>query len=71
MGNHTFAADFYRKTLDFVIHPSRRYDYDDSDFYREQLKKEERRPDCAEALRARNAEAVRPLHTRFVQTLSV
>jgi len=42
MGNHTLAADFYRKALDFVTHPSRRDDYDDVDFYREQLEKEER-----------------------------
>jgi tetratricopeptide (TPR) repeat protein len=42
MGNHTLAADFYRKALDFVTHPSRRDDYDDIDFYREQVEKEER-----------------------------
>jgi tetratricopeptide (TPR) repeat protein len=42
MGNHTLAADFYRKALDFVTHPSRRDEYDDVDFYREQLEKEER-----------------------------
>jgi tetratricopeptide (TPR) repeat protein len=42
MGNHTLAADFYRKALDFVTHPSRRDDYDDVDFYREQVEKEER-----------------------------
>ena len=42
MGNHALAADFYRKALDFVTHPSRRDDYDDADFYREQLEKEER-----------------------------
>jgi tetratricopeptide (TPR) repeat protein len=42
MGNHTQAADFYRKALDFVTHPSRRDEYDDVDFYREQLEKEER-----------------------------
>jgi tetratricopeptide (TPR) repeat protein len=42
MGNHTLAADFYRKALDFVTHPSRRDDYDDADFYREQIEKEER-----------------------------
>ena len=42
MGNHALAAYFYRKALDFVTHPSRRDDYDDVDFYREQLEKEER-----------------------------
>jgi tetratricopeptide (TPR) repeat protein len=42
MGNHTLAADFYRKALDFVTHPSRRDDYDDADFFREQVDKEER-----------------------------
>ena len=42
MGNHTLAADFYRKALDFVTHPSRRDDYDDADFFREQIDKEER-----------------------------
>jgi tetratricopeptide (TPR) repeat protein len=42
MGNHTLAADFYRKALDFVTHPSRRDDYEDVDFYREQVANEER-----------------------------
>jgi tetratricopeptide (TPR) repeat protein len=42
MGNHTLAAEFYRKALDFVTHPSRRDDYDDVDFYRDQVEKEER-----------------------------
>jgi tetratricopeptide (TPR) repeat protein len=42
MGNHTLAADFYRKALDFVTHPSRCDDYDDADFYREQVETEER-----------------------------
>jgi tetratricopeptide (TPR) repeat protein len=42
MGNHALAADFYRKALDFVTHPSRRDDYEDVDFYREQVEKEER-----------------------------
>jgi tetratricopeptide (TPR) repeat protein len=41
MGNHALAADFYRKALDFVTHPSRRDDYEDIDFYREQVEKEE------------------------------
>jgi len=42
MGNHALAADCYRKALDFVTHPSRRDDYEDVDFYREQVEKEER-----------------------------
>jgi hypothetical protein len=42
MGNHALAADFYRKALDFVTHPSRRADYDGADYYREQIEKEER-----------------------------
>ena len=42
MGNHALAADFYRKALDFVTDPSRRDDYEDVDFYREQVEKEER-----------------------------
>jgi tetratricopeptide (TPR) repeat protein len=42
MGNHTLAADFYRKALDFVTHPSRRDDYEDVDFYRKQVEREER-----------------------------
>jgi len=42
LGNHALAADFYRKALDFVTHPSRRDDYDDADFYREQVENEER-----------------------------
>ena len=42
MGNHALAADFYRKALDFVTHPSRRDEYDGVDFYREQVEKEER-----------------------------
>jgi tetratricopeptide (TPR) repeat protein len=42
MGNHALAADFYRKALDFVTHPSRRDEYEDVDFYREQVDKEER-----------------------------
>jgi hypothetical protein len=42
MGNHALAADFYRKALAFVTHPSRRDEYDDVDFYREQVEVEER-----------------------------
>ena len=42
MGQHALAADFYRKAFDFVTHPSRRDDYEGSDFYREQMEKEER-----------------------------
>lgn len=42
MGNHATAADFYRQALAFVTHPSRRDDYEGSDFYQEQIDKEER-----------------------------
>ena len=42
MGNHALAADFYRKALDFVTHPSRRADYEDVDFYREQAEEQEK-----------------------------
>ena len=42
MGNHALAADFYRKALDFVTHPSRRDEYEDVDFYRQQVETEER-----------------------------
>ncbi len=42
MGDHTLAADFYRQALAFITHPSRCDDYEDVDYYREQLDKEER-----------------------------
>jgi len=42
MGNHSVAADFYRQAYAFVTHPSRRDDYDDADYYREKIEKEER-----------------------------
>lgn len=42
MGNHERAADFYRQALDFVTDPVRRDDYEDADFYRQQLEQQER-----------------------------
>jgi hypothetical protein len=42
MGNHATAADFYRQALAFVTHPSRRDQYEDVAFYREQIEKEDR-----------------------------
>jgi tetratricopeptide (TPR) repeat protein len=42
MGDHAKAADFYRRALAFVTHPSRRDDYEDSDFYQQQIEEEER-----------------------------
>jgi tetratricopeptide (TPR) repeat protein len=42
MGEHAKAADFYRRALAFVTHPSRRDDYEGSDFYQQQLEKEEK-----------------------------
>lgn len=42
MGDHAVAADYYRKTLDYVTHPSRRDDYQGADDYRELIEKEER-----------------------------
>ncbi len=41
MGDHATAADFYRQALAFVTHPTRCHQYDDADFYREQLAQEE------------------------------
>ena len=42
MDNHALAADFYRKALHFVTHPSRQGDYEDGGaFYRRQIDKEE------------------------------
>lgn len=42
MGDHEKAADFYRRALAFITHPSRRDDYEDSDFYQQQIEIEER-----------------------------
>jgi tetratricopeptide (TPR) repeat protein len=42
MGDHATAAAFYRQAYDFVTHPSRRDDYEGTDYYREQMEKEER-----------------------------
>ncbi len=42
-GDHAAAADFYRKALAFVTHPSRARDYDPeiADSYRDEINKEE------------------------------
>lgn len=40
---HAFAAAFYRKALDFVSYPSCQDEYDDVDFYREQVENNEER----------------------------
>ncbi len=45
LGHHALAADFYRQASDFVNHPSRRDDYEDHDFYREQAAKQQRLAD--------------------------
>jgi tetratricopeptide (TPR) repeat protein len=42
LGDHATAADFYRKALAFVTDPSRCHEYEDADFYRQQVEKEER-----------------------------
>ncbi len=42
MGQHATAADFYRKALAFVTHPSRRDDYEGASFYEQQVDKEEK-----------------------------
>ena len=42
MGHHALAADFYRQAFDFVNDPSRRDDYEEHDFYREQAEKQQR-----------------------------
>jgi tetratricopeptide (TPR) repeat protein len=42
MGDHATAAAFYRQAYDFVTHPSRRDDYEGTDYYREQMEKEAR-----------------------------
>ena len=42
LGDHGTAADFYRKALAFITHPSRRDDYEDADFYQQQIQEEER-----------------------------
>jgi tetratricopeptide (TPR) repeat protein len=39
MGNHALAAELYQQAFDFVSHPSRREDYEQPDFYREQVEK--------------------------------
>ena len=42
MGDHARAADFYRKTVDFVSHPDRIDDYETLDIYQAELEKQER-----------------------------
>jgi tetratricopeptide (TPR) repeat protein len=39
MGNHALAAELYQQAFDFVTQPSRREDYEQPDFYREQVEK--------------------------------
>jgi hypothetical protein len=54
MGNHALAADFYRRTYDFVTAPVRRHEYDEEliQYYREQLDTERRLAGLAEGDRA-------------------
>lgn len=40
-GDHSTAADFYRKALAFVTDPSRCHEYEDADWYRQQLAEQE------------------------------
>lgn len=47
MGHHALAADFYRQASDFVNDPSRRDDYEEHDYYREQAEKQQRLADLA------------------------
>jgi tetratricopeptide (TPR) repeat protein len=42
MGDHAVAADYYRKALEFITHPSRRGDYEGAEYYSEQIEKQER-----------------------------
>lgn len=42
MGDHATAADFYRRTLEFITHPSRRDDYEGADQYRELMEQQQR-----------------------------
>ena len=41
-GDHATAASFYREAYSFVTHPSRRADYEDADYYRQEAAREER-----------------------------
>ncbi len=45
MGRHAIAADFYRKAYAFVNDPSRRDDYEEHDFYREQAEEQQKLAD--------------------------
>jgi SEC-C motif/Tetratricopeptide repeat len=42
LGDHATAADFYRKALAFVTHPSRCHEYEGTDFYQQQIDLEEK-----------------------------
>jgi tetratricopeptide (TPR) repeat protein len=42
MGDHARAADFYRKTVEFVSHPDRIDDYETLHIYQQELQKQER-----------------------------
>ncbi len=41
-GDHATAADYYRRALAFVTHPSRCHEYDDADLYRHKVEQQER-----------------------------
>ena len=45
MRHHALAAGFYRQAFDFVNDPSRRDDYEEHDYYREQAEKQQRLAD--------------------------
>lgn len=42
MAHHALAADFYQKAFEFVTDPTRRDDYEEPEFYREQADKHRR-----------------------------
>lgn len=52
MGDHATAAAFYRDALAFVTHPSRRDDYEDVEYYQEQLARQQELAARAAAERA-------------------
>jgi len=45
LGHHALAADLYRQAFVFVTDPSRKDDYEDQDYYREQAEKQQRLAD--------------------------
>jgi tetratricopeptide (TPR) repeat protein len=45
LGHHALAADLYRQAFEFVTDPSRKDDYEDQDYYREQAEKQQRLAD--------------------------